>query len=94
MNFIMRQLKRCIVIKQFIIKKGRTMKPMMNGKIKRLSIQETNQKGWSIKVKIVRGSGLKLGRKEVTKDGLRNKAKSYCKNGKNVGIKKWIMMKK
>jgi hypothetical protein len=70
------------------------MQLLMNGKIKRLPILERIQKGWSTKVKIVRVSGLKLGRKKVTKDGSRNKVKINPKNGKNVGIKKWMMMKK
>jgi outer membrane protein OmpA-like peptidoglycan-associated protein len=47
-----------------------------------------------VEVKILKANGLKLGRKKVTKDGSRNKVKINPKNGKNVGIKKWMMMKK
>ena len=45
------------------------MQHLMNGKIKRLPILERIQREWSIKVKIVRVSGPKLGRKKVKKDG-------------------------
>jgi len=65
----MRQLKRSTVSKLIILKRERTMQHLMNGKIKRLPILERIQREWSIKVKIVRVSGPKLGRKKVKKDG-------------------------
>ena len=90
----MRQSKRYTVSKLIILKRARTILHLMNGKIKRLSILEKIQREWSTKVKILKANGLKLGRKKVTKDGSRNKVKINPKNGKNVGIKKWMMMKK
>lgn len=69
------------------------MQHSMNGKIKRLLILGIILKGCSTKVKIVKVSGRRLGRKEATKVGQRNKAKNINKkNGKNVGIKKWTVM--
>ncbi len=65
----MRQLRRCIVSKLIILRRARIMQHLMNGKIKRLLILEIILKGWSTKVKIVKVSGQRLGRKEAMKDG-------------------------